>query len=102
MRRLPTAIAAAGLLLLVGRTPVSAGIVSCVGDCDGGETVSVDELITMISIALGERDFLDCKSGDGNDNGAIEVDDLVTAVNNALNGCRAMVFKTHIDHPFEP
>jgi hypothetical protein len=63
--------------------------------------VSVDELITMVSIALGERDLLDCKSGDGNDNGAIEVDDLVRAVDNALNGCRT-TFKTEIQHPAEP
>ncbi len=104
MNRLRTTlVTVAALAVLFGAHPLRAGTGLCAGDCDGDQMVSVAELVTMITIALGERDLLDCKSGDGDDDGAIEVDDLIRAVDNALNGCRgAAPFKTSIDHPSEP
>src|SRR5262245_26320454 len=103
MRVLSRTMIAVLAALLLDVDPVRGGNLRCVGDCDDDDMVSVDELITMVNIALGVRDLLDCKIGDGNDNGSIEVDDLVRAIDNALNGCRDNnVFRTHIDHPFEP
>lgn len=63
------------------------GFVSCTGDCDGDETVTVAELVTMIAIVLGERPPSDCMSGDENGDLLISVNEIVAAVDNLLNGC---------------
>ncbi len=59
----------------------------CVGDCDGLGVVSVDELITLVNVALGSGPLGFCVEGDANANGQISIDEIVTAVDNALNGC---------------
>jgi hypothetical protein len=61
--------------------------VACVGDCDGHGSVTVDEILTMANIALGNADPSACLPGDANQDGQITVDEVLTAVNNALNGC---------------
>ena len=61
--------------------------VSCIGDCDGKGTVTVDEILTMVNIALGNTAVSACLAGDGNCDGSITVDEILTAVNAALNGC---------------
>ena len=60
---------------------------ACVGDCNDASTVTIDELLTMVNIALGTAAVSDCLAGDGNQDGAITVEEILTAVNNALNGC---------------
>lgn len=69
-----------------GGVEVAAGG-GCVGDCNGDSAVTVDEIITMVNIALGNQAVSNCLAGDGNNDGAITVDEIVTAVTNALNGC---------------
>lgn len=59
----------------------------CVGDCDGDGEVMVNELVTMVNIALGNADVSTCLAGDPSGNGEITINELVIAVNNALNGC---------------
>ena len=59
----------------------------CVGDCSGDETVSVNELITMVNIALGTVQLSTCPVADANGDGEITVNEIINAVNNALNGC---------------
>ncbi|MFI5396006.1 MAG: carboxypeptidase regulatory-like domain-containing protein [Candidatus Binatia bacterium] len=59
----------------------------CVGDCNGNDQVTVDELLTMVNIALGNAGISTCRAGDANDDGQISVDEILTAVNNSLNGC---------------
>ncbi len=41
----------------------------------------------MVNIALGNADVSECEAGDLNDDGQIAVDEILTAVNNVLNGC---------------
>jgi hypothetical protein len=60
---------------------------ACVGDCNNGGDVTVNELIAMVNIALGNAALSACPVGDVNANGAIEINEIITAVNNALNGC---------------
>jgi subtilisin family serine protease len=62
-------------------------VVPCVGDCNGDGQVTVDEILTMVNIALGNADLSACTAGDANDDGHITVDEILTAVNHALNGC---------------
>jgi hypothetical protein len=60
---------------------------SCVGDCSSDQSVTVEELLTMVNIALGNLQLSACMAGDGNQDGHIAVDDILAAVNNALHGC---------------
>ncbi len=73
----------------------------CVGDCDGGGQVTVDEILTMVNIALGNAGVGTCAAGDANADGRIMVDEILTAVHNALNGCGAPPRKVPLDPSFK-
>lgn len=60
---------------------------ACTGDCSNDRRVTVNEILTLVSIALGNADVSTCAAGDANRNGIITVDEILAAVNNALNGC---------------
>lgn len=65
-------------------TPVS----TCPGDCGGNDQVTVDEILTLVSIALGNLAIDACVAGDVPplDN-RITVDEILAAVTHALSGC---------------
>jgi len=67
--------------------PPTVTALPCVGDCDGNGQVTVDEILTMVNIALGSTPVTACDAGDANHDGQITIDEILTAVNNALNGC---------------
>lgn len=60
---------------------------SCTGDCSGDGEVTVNELITMVNIALGTSPVSTCPPGDANGDGEITINEIIAGVNNALNGC---------------
>jgi hypothetical protein len=61
---------------------------ACVGDCNGNHSVvTVDELLTMVNIALGNAQVTACLAGDANHDMQITIDEILAAVNNALTGC---------------
>ena len=60
---------------------------TCTGDCNGHGEITVDEILTMVNIALGTADASACLAGDAKQDGSITVDEILTTVNNALNGC---------------
>jgi hypothetical protein len=41
----------------------------------------------MVNIALGNVSVTTCEAGDANHDNEITIDEILTAVNNALNGC---------------
>ena len=59
----------------------------CSGDCDGNHLVTVDEVLTMVTLALADGAVGACQPGDANLDGKITVDEIVAAVNASLNGC---------------
>jgi hypothetical protein len=59
----------------------------CPGDCDGSGDVTVDEIVVLVSIALGTAAANDCPPGDRDGSGSITVDEILQAVNAALEGC---------------
>jgi len=65
--------------------PASSG--PCAGDCDGGGEVTVNELITLVNIALGTGGS--CLNGVPA-GAPVEVTLIIHAVNNALTGCPAL------------
>lgn len=64
-----------------------AGAQGCTGDCDGDFRVTVDEVVTAVVIALGNRPVEDCMAADGGNDGTVTVDEVIKAVNHALDGC---------------
>ena len=47
----------------------------------------MDELIKGVNIALGSTSVDACASFDASGDGAVTIDELIAAVNRALNGC---------------
>jgi len=59
------------------------------GDCDNGGTVSINELVLGVSIALGGAPLDACPAFDQDGSGQVEINELVAATRNALAGCDA-------------
>lgn len=77
-----TLVAAMMMLALPGRCHAA-----CAGDCNGSGTVTVDELIRGVNIALGNGSVAQCASFDLNGDGTVTINELINAVNGALAGC---------------
>jgi hypothetical protein len=67
--------------------------VPCAGDCDGSGDVTVNELITMVNIALGNAPLSNCPIGDADGSGDITINEILAAVNNALSGCQGSTMR---------
>jgi hypothetical protein len=57
----------------------------CVGDCHNDGHTTVDDILTMVNIALGTATCSECVTA----HCPVTIDQILTAVNNALNGCPA-------------
>jgi hypothetical protein len=60
---------------------------TCVGDCNHDREVTVDEILTMVNIALGNSPLSECTAADADGDGQVAVNEILSAVNAALNGC---------------
>lgn len=65
--------------------PSATTSVICSGDCNGDGSVTIDELLTMVNLALGSMQG--CTAGDTNRDAKITIDEILAAVDKALNGC---------------
>ena len=70
------------------RMPAAVTYANCIGDCNGDDAVSIDELVLAVSIALGKNETSDCLVADRDGSGTVQIDELIAAVNVALQGCR--------------
>jgi YVTN family beta-propeller protein len=59
----------------------------CMGDCDENRTVTADELVVAVAIALGEASMARCEPADANRDNAITIEEIVLAVKSARIGC---------------
>ena len=84
MPRIWTTLIATVVLAL---TAPSARAQVCAGDCDGSNTVAINELITCVNIALGTAAVSTCTACDADGGGTVTINELISAVNAALNGC---------------
>jgi hypothetical protein len=82
MIRVITLLAALSAALLAGK---QTGAATCVGDCDASGEVTIDEIVTLTSMALEQGGA--CAAGDRDGNGAITIDEILAAVSHALLGC---------------
>jgi CSLREA domain-containing protein len=78
----PSQTATPSAVLTPTTTPIA-----CVGDCNHSSEVTIEEIISMVNIALGNSAVSACLAGDANGDGEIDVTEIIAAVNNALNGC---------------
>jgi len=67
-------------------TPTVPKASSCVGDCSGGRTVAINDLVTLVNIVLGHAQASACPYGVPSD-AAVDIALIIQAVNNALRGC---------------
>jgi hypothetical protein len=81
-RRLCVALLA---LLAVACRPAIGQLV-CLGDCDSSGSVDVNEIITLVNIALGNADSSACPHGI-TAGATVDIGLIIQAVNSALNGC---------------
>lgn len=63
--------------------------VQCAGDCRGDAAVTVDDIVEMVNIAVGDDKVSGCLAGDTNDDGQITIEEILAAVTRVLNGCNA-------------
>src|SRR5262249_32317924 len=61
--------------------------IPCVGDCDGDGSVSIDAILTLVNIALGNAQPSACPSGIPSGT-QVDIALILEAVNNALSGCQ--------------
>lgn len=61
---------------------------ACAGDCDGSGGVTIEELLLGVNIAIGLQPLGRCPKVDGDASSSIEINELIAAVRNALEGCR--------------
>ncbi len=71
--------------VLLATHPVAAK--TCAGDCDGNGSVTIDELVTGVNIALGALPSDACTAFDSSGDGRVTIDELVAGVTGALCGC---------------
>ncbi len=70
-----------------GPTPTPPPV--CSGDCDGSGQVTIEDIIAILKIVLGQSDVTACPPGDLGNDGQIGIPDLIAAVISALEGCRS-------------
>jgi hypothetical protein len=80
----PTPSVTATRSLSASPTPPS---IPCTGDCDSNHSITIDELVKGVDIALGTANLDQCRAFDCNGNGQVTVDCIVKGVDAALNSC---------------
>jgi hypothetical protein len=83
-----TATATASASATASMTPVA--ILACHGDCGDDGAVTVDEIVRLVSIALGDRATADCSAGDADGDGLVTVDEILRTIAMAMNACPAL------------
>jgi hypothetical protein len=67
-------------------SPSHANVV-CTGNCDRSSSVTIDELLIGVNIALGTMALDLCTPFDSDCSGHVTIDELICGINNALSGC---------------
>jgi hypothetical protein len=75
---------AVALLSLIA---VPAAAQFCAGDCNLDGSVTIDEVVIGVNIALGGRNRHDCPPADTNNDNTVTIDELIQSVRYALEGC---------------
>lgn len=71
----------------IGLATPTARAADCVGDCDGNQAVTVDDLVKGVNVALGATAVDTCAALDADGDGTVSIAELVRAVGYLLDGC---------------
>ena len=63
---------------------------ACVGDCAQDGAVTIDDLVRGVNIALGSAPLDQCPYIDSDGDGVATINEVLVAVNNALDGCQGL------------
>ncbi len=67
--------------------------IPCVADCNHDTQIGVSEIVLSVNIALGNSRLRLCPDADANGNRRVTIDELLGAVNAALNGCDPLALR---------
>lgn len=59
----------------------------CAGDCNGDGTVTINELLLGVNIAIGLQPGTQCAAFDTDGSSSVTINELIAAVRSALEGC---------------
>ncbi len=59
----------------------------CAGDCNADGSVAINELLLGVNIAIGLQPLSACGVFDADGSSSVEINELIAAVRNALDGC---------------
>lgn len=68
-------------------SPTPTATPRCSVHCTGSGSVEITDVMQLVNIALGAVDLSSCDPGDLNRDGHITIDEIITAVDSAVNGC---------------
>ncbi len=68
-------------------SPMVQARLACASDCNMDQSVTIDELISVAKIILGQNPLSTCPAADGNGDGRVTVDEIVDALSKNLSGC---------------
>jgi Phosphoinositide phospholipase C, Ca2+-dependent len=77
------------VILVLACARGASALVTCESDCNGDRTVTVDELIRSVSIALGSEPISSCPAADTTGDLQVMIVDVVSGLRRALEGCPA-------------
>jgi len=81
------ALFAAILVSVVVSPGVAQAPARCVGDCNNDGEVTVDDLLRMVAVGLGQASGFDCPAADANADRRITPDEILRSVGTALTAC---------------
>lgn len=84
--RTPLLIVVLGIALASFAPPARAALI-CAGDCGGDGSVTIADLLGMITVALETAPLSGCVAGDIDHDGMVRVDEILAAVHVAMRGC---------------
>jgi hypothetical protein len=82
-----TAAVLVALSALLAAATARAGALTCAGDCDGDARVTIDEVLTMVGVALGSLPLDRCLAADTSGDHTVTVDEILAAIRYVPCGC---------------
>ncbi len=83
----PSASATATITTTPSITPTPTPRTGCAGDCNQDTQVTIDEILALVNIALGNSELPSCPAADISGDGMVTIDEIILAVGDALNDC---------------
>jgi hypothetical protein len=94
----PPSTVTATAAVLDTSTATPAPPTGCAGDCDADGAITVNEIVVLVGIALEQTPIGACTAGNTDGNQRITIDEILAALNWALDGCADPMSTGHGEH----